>query len=114
MSDRTYPKNVIGKLVSDDGSHAYGRPTAGNNAPLDGGPDGGLGLGPPATDADAPPGVQPANPYVVNMLGNQFPNPDISGAAIVAPVAQPDATGHPADAAGTPGTVGDSGPGLGQ
>jgi hypothetical protein len=100
------PKRITPMLVSDSLSGNYARPTAGGNR-AGGTPEGG--------SSNAPAGVVPGpDAYRPNLAGNVDPNPTISGAAIVAPVAQPDATGHPANAAGSKGTVGDSGPGLGQ
>jgi hypothetical protein len=91
--------NIISDSVG--GSAGYARPTPGGNAT--------------GQNTPAPAGVVPGpDVYRPNLAGNVDPNPTISGAAIVAPVAQPDATGHPANAAGSKGTVGDSGPGLGQ
>jgi len=133
--------NSATHLVHDDGSDAYGRPTAGNNAGVSSSADGGGGLGPPPTDSDAPAGETPTNPImggVVNAppdgdftsaandpgnklvqagadpsVGNTQVGPNFGhGATII--MAQPDATGHPASDTAGGGTVGDSGKGLGQ
>jgi hypothetical protein len=100
-------KPVAAKVVTPKAAPPrfdYGRPTNGGQ-PVAGKSEG----NPPAN-----PTAGPTPGYSISMSGNVDPNPTISGAAIVAPVAQPDATGHPAISAGSKGTVGESGPGLGQ
>jgi hypothetical protein len=105
------PKVVSPKsnITSDQGAN-YGRPTSGG-PPVAGKSEG----NPNSSGAGVAPGVIPgAEAYRPNLAGNVDPNPTISGAAIVRPTSQPDATGHPAGDTSGGGTVGDSGPGLGQ
>lgn len=94
------PKTVTPKsnITSDSvgGSAGYARPTAGGNAA--------------GQNTPAPAGVIPGpDAYRPSLAGNAFTNPTISGAAIVAPVAQPNATGAP-ESSTDGGTVGTSKP----
>ena len=100
----TPPSNITSDSVG--GSAGYGRPSAGGNV---------TGQDVNGKPVGAPPAVIPGpDAYRPNLAGNVPASVNISGAAIVAPVSQPDATGHPAQSAGSKGTAGDSGPGLGQ
>lgn len=91
--------NAKTTLLSSDPS-LYARPTAGYNA---------------SGDAAVASGVTPG--YSINpsgaapSTGGTQVGSDFQGATQI--VAQPDATGHPSSETGG-GTVGDSGPGLGQ
>jgi hypothetical protein len=106
VSNTPVPPKVVSpksNITSDSvgGSAGYARPTAGGNAT--------------GQNTPAPAGVIPGpDAYRPHLPGNVDPNPTISGAAIVRPTSQPDATGHPAGDTSGGGTVGDSGPGLGQ
>ncbi len=116
-ADTPAPPNGARTLtVGDDGSHAYGRPTAGNNADTVTSADGGGTVGPSATDSDAPAGAIPdiASAYAVNWAGAPVDTGDTQtgpniGHGATQLVPQPDATGHPAGDASGGGTVGDSG-----
>jgi hypothetical protein len=103
------PKTVAPKsnITSDSvGKDYWNKPTQGGNS---------AGQTVNGRPVDVPPGVVPgAGAYSPNLAGNAFSNPTIDGAKIVANNAQPDATGHPAGDTSGGGTVGDSGPGLGQ
>jgi hypothetical protein len=122
VSPKPVPPKVVkplslGAITSDSvgGSAGYARPTAGNNAA-----PAGSALGPGSTAPDAPAGVIPgADAYSPNLAGNP-PNiggtqtgPDFGhGATIVVPDSGDRPSGGKQGA--DKGTVGDSGPGLGQ
>ena len=95
VQPKTVTGNSIPAIVNVKGND-YSRPTAGGNATGD--------------NVPASAGVTPGpDAYRPNLAGNAFPNPTIDGAAIVAPVARPDATGAP-ESATDGGTVGTSKP----